>query len=225
MCHSSFICLQLSNTCFIFLCIQDYLAQYVDDDTFSQSSMANAIYQKLESYWPILDETSQISSLLDPRVKLSAFRDENEKQRAINLILNLRGYSFTSQPKIISSTNNLTNTRNYFRQLRENSNNVSFSSETPIHQENKELSDELEKYLALPLEDQVDPLLWWQVKQREYPKLSLIARDYLSIQATSVASEQAFSIVGQTVSALRNRIEGESARAVLCLKSWIHEIC
>ena len=46
--------------------------------------------------------------------------------------------------------------------------------------------------------------------QKDYPTLSLIARDYLSIQATSVASEQ----------------DDKSARAILCLKSWIQkEIC
>ncbi|CAG8852674.1 14891_t:CDS:1, partial [Gigaspora margarita] len=71
--------------------------------------------------------------------------------------------------------------------------------------------------------NEVDPLLWWQEKQREYPRLSLIAKDYLCIQATSVASEQAFSIAGQTITASRNRLDGEVARVVLCLKSWIQE--
>ncbi|CAG8674802.1 40984_t:CDS:2, partial [Gigaspora margarita] len=54
-------------------------------------------------------------------------------------------------------------------------------------------------------------LVWWQEKQYEYPKLSLIAKDYLCIQATSVFSEQAFSITGQTITALRNRLDGFSS--------------
>jgi len=86
--------------------------------------------------------------------------------------------------------------------------------------------DEFERYLVIPLEDHVDPLLWWQVRQEEFPILSQIARDYLCIQATSVASEQAFSVAGQTISPLRNRVDAEIARVTLCLKSWFHEaIC
>ena len=53
--------------------------------------------------------------------------------------------------------------------------------------------------------------------------MSQIARDYLCIQATSVASEQAFSIAGQTISPLLNRLDAETARATLCLKSWFRQ--
>ncbi|CAG8538199.1 22274_t:CDS:2 [Gigaspora margarita] len=60
--------------------------------------------------------------------------------------------------------------------------------------------------------------VWWQEKQHEYPRLSLIAKDYLCIQTTSVSSEQAFSIAGQTIIASRNRLNSKVARIVLCLK-------
>jgi len=49
----------------------------------------------------------------------------------------------------------------------------------------------------------------------------LIARDYLIIQATSVPSEQAFSVAGNTITQTRNRLDPETARATLCLKSWL----
>jgi hypothetical protein len=71
----------------------------------------------------------------------------------------------------------------------------------------------------MPLENQIDPLLWWQSQQQGFPILSQMARDYLCIQATSVASEQAFSVAGLVISPLRNRLEAETARATLCLKS------
>jgi len=48
-----------------------------------------------------------------------------------------------------------------------------------------------------------------------------MAQDYLTIQATSVASEQAFSVAGNTNSKTRNCLLPETARACLCLKSWI----
>ena len=55
----------------------------------------------------------------------------------------------------------------------------------------------------------------------EFPVLSSMARDYLMIQATSVASERAFSIAGNTITKTRNRLLAETARACLCVKSWI----
>jgi hypothetical protein len=48
-----------------------------------------------------------------------------------------------------------------------------------------------------------------------------MARDFLSIQATSVACEQSFSVAGNTVTSIRNRLHPETARAILCSKSWI----
>ena len=48
---------------------------------------------------------------------------------------------------------------------------------------------------------------------------ALMAKYYLSIQTTSVPSEQAFSIAKNTISLIRNRLDPEKARASLCLKS------
>jgi hypothetical protein len=78
---------------FIFLSIQKHLSRYIDDESFLQHIVADAIYQKLSNYWPIMSESSQIS-LLDPKVKFSAF-DEIKKANAKNLILNLTEYSFS----------------------------------------------------------------------------------------------------------------------------------
>ena len=43
-----------------------------------------------------MSDASQISSLLDPRVKFSAFEDEIEKANAKNSVLNLTEYSSSS---------------------------------------------------------------------------------------------------------------------------------
>ena len=163
-----------------------------------------------------MDEPSQISSVLDSRTKLSAFKDQMEQNRAKNLISNLTGYSLLP-PAVNTTDNDLINTRSYFWRLRDGNTSAFSLRSTPTNN----ITTELEKYLMMPSEDQVDPLLWWRAQQCEYPTLSQIARDYLSIQATSVASEQAFSIAGQTISDVRNRLDGETARVILCLKSWI----
>ena len=206
----------------VFLGFQEHLIQYVNNQDFSQHAMAQLIYQKLTDYWPILDKSSQISSLLDLRVKLSAFKNDSEIEEVKDLILGLNGYSSTSASTLASttiSTNDIISARNYFQQLRDSiNNNNNTSTSLTIN-----IQGELTRYLAMPLEDQIDPLIWWQAQQQGFPILSQIARDYLCIQATSVASKQAFSIAGQTISPLRNRLEAKTARATLCLKSWFRQ--
>jgi len=41
------------------------------------------------------------------------------------------------------------------------------------------------------------------------------------IQATSVASEQAFSVAGNTLTKTQNCLLSETARACLCIKSYL----
>ena len=41
--------------------------------------------------------------------------------------------------------------------------------------------DELQRYLALDVEDVKDGLKWWYDRRRTFPRLSRMARDYLSI--------------------------------------------
>ncbi|CAH1770129.1 11760_t:CDS:2, partial [Entrophospora sp. SA101] len=55
------------------------LETHYNDDEFTQPMIANSIHHKLEEYWPFLDITSQISSILDPRCKLSAFKDDEKE--------------------------------------------------------------------------------------------------------------------------------------------------
>ncbi len=82
--------------------------------------------------------------------------------------------------------------------------------------------NELEIYLDSPPKSRnLDVLGWWKLKQELMPYLTQMARDYLAIPASSVPSEQAFSEAGDILSKRRNRIEGETMGAIMCLKSWL----
>ncbi|KIL55364.1 hypothetical protein M378DRAFT_47362, partial [Amanita muscaria Koide BX008] len=81
--------------------------------------------------------------------------------------------------------------------------------------------DEVTRYLQAPTETTADPLLWWYEHRQLYPGLSHMARDYHSIPATSVNVEHVFSSGRMLISYLRNRLQVETARALLCLGDWI----
>jgi len=210
---------------FVFLGIQEHLMRYKNEERFSQKAMADAIYKKLEEYWPIMDANSCVSAVLDPRTKLSVFLTDIEKNKVKDSINKLaEQYSTTSSTSITSSTtgNELADTRNYFRKLCNININIDVNNVTGSNN----LAGDLEKYILHDLEDNIEPLLWWKAQTKEYPILSQIARDFLSIHATSIAFEQAFSVAGHTITAERNRLHADTARATLCLKSWIsNSIC
>ena len=51
-----------------------------------------------------------------------------------------------------------------------------------------------------------DPLMWWKEHQQEFPRLSRMPRQYLSVPASSVSPERLFSSVGLVKSDLRGRL-------------------
>ncbi|CAG8791034.1 4186_t:CDS:2, partial [Racocetra persica] len=51
-----------------------------------------------------------------------------------------------------------------------------------------------------------EPLLWWKANAALFSTLSHLAMDFLAMQATSVPSEQAFSVAKHTISLTRNHI-------------------
>jgi hypothetical protein len=100
-----------------------------------------------------------------------------------------------------------------------------------------EEADELNEYLAKPLEKVRDPLGWWWDHRASYPTLSKMAFDFLSIPreligthfssmmsnailATSTAVERVFSQGRQLLHFTRNRLSGVSIRALLCFGDW-----
>ena len=157
--------------------------------------------------------------ILDLWNKLSLFELDEPTTKAINALQDQFSlYSAQQLQSQISPQENSTSSRDYFRQLKKR--RLGIQATQDLTSSNSNFA-ELERYLALPQDENVDPLLWWRAHSGEFPTLSLIARDYLAIQATSVACEQAFSVAGNTISKPRNRLHPETVRASLCTKSWI----
>ncbi|XP_008189493.1 zinc finger BED domain-containing protein 1-like [Acyrthosiphon pisum] len=81
---------------------------------------------------------------------------------------------------------------------------------------------QLEEYKNLKIKvpyDQ-DPLNWWKENESKYSAVSLLAKKYLSIVATSVPCERLFSEAGTIISKKRNRLSPERLNQLLFLNSY-----
>lgn len=180
---------------FYFNEIRDHLKYCMERD---QYMLADSINQKIEEYWKILNDATIIATVLDPRNKITLFELGEPVTKAINTLKEKFSSYYRkesrSQPSI-PKENNMSG-REYFHQLKkrrlgETTETVQDSTPPP----NNPDFAEIERYLALPCDENVDVLLWWQAHTVEFPVLSSMARDYLAIQATSVACEQGEFII------------------------------
>ena len=77
-----------------------------------------------------------------------------------------------------------------------------------------------DKVTQKQLDDVDNPLKWWWSRRDDYPIMSQMAFDILSIPAMSVDLERAFSSAEDTISEDRNRLGEETVAALQCLKQW-----
>ena len=61
---------------------------------------------------------------------------------------------------------------------------------------------------------------YWKANKARFPILSLIARKYLGIPASSATSERFFSQGALINTKLRNRLNKSTFKKIICLKSW-----
>jgi hypothetical protein len=66
-----------------------------------------------------------------------------------------------------------------------------------------------------------DILAWWKGRESQFPILTIMARDLLTVQASTVASESAFSLSGRVLSIRRTRLTPASLEMCICLKDHL----
>ncbi|XP_065323875.1 uncharacterized protein LOC135930976 [Gordionus sp. m RMFG-2023] len=86
---------------------------------------------------------------------------------------------------------------------------------------NDPLKDEISLYLK---EDVASPttnvLEWWSNNNNSYPNLSLMAKDFLAQQTTSVASERIFSKAVECITKKRNKMLSTTLKHCISLNCW-----
>ncbi|XP_052181296.1 zinc finger BED domain-containing protein DAYSLEEPER isoform X2 [Diospyros lotus] len=161
-----------------------------------------------------------MTAILDPRIKVElipeSLNSENylEESRAHFI----RNYSTGHFPSITSG---------YGAPELEDGGTVSFAEEIARKKRRATMSlatDELTHYLSEPPAPiPTDVLEWWKLNSARYPRLSVMARDFLAVQATSVAPEELFCCKGNEIDRQRICIPHNSTQSLLCIKSWTQD--
>ena len=72
--------------------------------------------------------------------------------------------------------------------------------------------------MAAPAPDEdCDALQWWAANARLYPSTAHVAKQFLSVPATSAQSERQFSAAGRLISKLRSRLDPERVDTLIFL--------
>ena len=80
--------------------------------------------------------------------------------------------------------------------------------------------DEYKTYLEIPHKPCPQPFEWWRGRDVEWPSLTNMALDMLSIPLMSAECERVFSAAGYLINTRRNRLRGDTIEAVTCLRAW-----
>lgn len=200
--------------------------------------MATAMLAKFDKYWNKSNTALAVASFLDPRFKMRIVQFCMEfihqdmhpikVTEFLNIIRNMYDcYASAAPPR----------NHNAFEPIDTpdaNQDPTEFVSaldkylyRAETHNTSSKVND-LEKYLSEETlkvtkanESTFDILAWWKNQKDTYHVLSLLARDVLAMQASTVASESAFSAGGRVVDPYCSRLDSEMAQALICTKDWI----
>ena len=83
---------------------------------------------------------------------------------------------------------------------------------------------ELEIYLSESIieeEGSFNILRWWKLNSERFPILSILARDVLAVQISTISSEYAFSTGGRVLDCFRSSLTSKVVEALICGQDWI----
>uniref|UniRef100_A0A1D1YJQ2 Putative AC9 transposase n=1 Tax=Anthurium amnicola TaxID=1678845 RepID=A0A1D1YJQ2_9ARAE len=189
-------------------CRQEWLKTAADDMAERARNFSSIVYNPF----------TYMAAVLDPRIKKDLIPENLKTDKNLEEARNHFSRHY--------STGQFTSITNGYSALDNDAiSSVSFAEE--IARKRRRLSstaatDELTQYLSEPpVPIATDVLDWWKVNSTRYPRLSVMARDYLAVQGTSVEPEELFSSKGDDIQRQRFCLPHNSMQSIMCIQSWV----
>jgi hypothetical protein len=195
----------------VFFGMINIFKDYENDNNLKENfkTIIKQMRKKLFKYYGEINHCILIGSILNPNLKirlLNEFQQTEQTIETLNEIFELYKTEYQNKnPKKLSEK------KNKFLSL--------YMDDNSSDEEEK---NEIEIYLEEKKTKQADVLNYWKYNQKNFPVLSLIARDYLAISSTSVPSERVFSRSGFLVNKYRNKLSPSSIKANILLNNWMN---
>ncbi|CAK9294322.1 unnamed protein product [Gordionus sp. m RMFG-2023] len=191
--------------------------QEIGNSDASIREAATSMIKKYDEYSQhILTPNNYAASILDPRIKNTLITNLKEDAAITNMAIFKGIYSkYTTEPFDEYSFNNNNNPSNLKTiSLLQGLKRRKVSS-------NGDSDNQINTYLLEPVAPETTNVLdWWRGNENRFPHLAKMARDFLCQQTTSVASERTFSLAGNTITKLRNRMAPSTLKQCISLSSW-----
>ncbi|KAK4252920.1 hypothetical protein QN277_011049 [Acacia crassicarpa] len=87
------------------------------------------------------------------------------------------------------------------------------------------IKSELDQYLEeplLPREEELDILSWWRLNMSNYPTLSRVASDILSMPLSTLSADSVFNTEIGKMDSYRSSLSSMTIEALFCAKDWLH---
>ncbi len=210
------------------------------DDTIR--NMAHSMSTKFEKYWKKSNVALAVASFLDPRIKKKAVEYYMRKFHGkvhyqakveefvvvVKQIYQAYASSYANNLTTPASNTSISADSNKDDFIEDESDTFeSFLYGSHVEGADDDDKSDLDTYMQeQPLRinkssQNFDVLSWWKNQQDTYPILSLVARDVLAMQVSTVASELAFSAGGRVIDPFRSRLDPEMVEALICTKDWV----
>ncbi|XP_026658369.1 uncharacterized protein LOC103701947 isoform X2 [Phoenix dactylifera] len=190
-------------------CRQDWLKAVADDMAKRAISFSTQVYNLF----------TFMAAVLDPRIKKELIPENLNSQKNLEEARShfTRYYSSSQFPAMANGFGT--------QDATEEANVVSFAEEIARKRRRVSMNtatDELSQYLSEPPAPiATDVLDWWKVNSARYPRLSIMARDYLAVQGTSVEPVELFTSKCNEIRKQQFCLPYSGMQAVMCINSWI----
>ena len=190
-----------------------------------KSSIANDLQSRYNSY--STRKCLRIATFLDPRFKdLSPFIPaeehecvyENTKTELLSIVGLDDDDEIDDQSEEVNETNEPEPPKKKKSKLSDFFADVYEDKSKRICSKLERVVAEVNRYKS---EESIDidekPLMWWKMRKCQYPLMSNLAKRYFCIPATSVRSEEIFSVAGNVLNEKRNRLLPENVDKLVFL--------
>ncbi|KAJ7964046.1 Zinc finger BED domain-containing protein [Quillaja saponaria] len=196
--------------------------------------MATEMIVKFDKYWFETCDTMAVATILDPRYKMKliefnfsklfgkthcAFEVDRIRRVCCNLVDEYQANSRDGFSQPSGSSQDMIDV-----DCQDSLSDYDMFILNERKSKRLKLQSELDQYLdedVIPRRKYFDVLLLWKLNGIKYPILQAIARDFLAIPMSTVASESAFSTSGRLISPYHSRLNPETVEALMCAQNWL----